>query len=129
MKINFKLLSGLLATFFAFSAIAFGQGTTGSIEGTVTDPNGGALPNATVTIKSTGTTTGYDRTVTADQNGRISVGGLPPGVYNVKVSATNFAEKVVTVTVSVDKATNISTALAVAAVSGTVDVVTDTAVT
>src|SRR5688572_27498831 len=129
MKINFKFLPGLLALLFAFSAIAFGQGTTGSIEGTVTDPQGGAVPNATVTIRSVGTTAGYLRTVTADATGYVNVQGVPPGEYNITVSAANFAEKTATVTVSVDKATNISTALAVAGVTGVVDVVTDSAVT
>ncbi|HJS51930.1 MAG TPA: TonB-dependent receptor, partial [Pyrinomonadaceae bacterium] len=129
MKINFKFLPGLLALLFAFSAIAFGQGTTGSIEGTVTDPQGGAVPNATVTIRSVGTTAGYLRTVTADASGYVNVQGVPPGQYNVTVSATNFAEKAATVTVSVDKATNISTALAVAGVTGVVDVITDSEVT
>ena len=70
MNKNFKFISLVLSFVFCFSAIAFGQETGGSIEGTVRDPNGAVVPNATVTVKSTGTTAGFTRTVTAD--GKVS---------------------------------------------------------
>ena len=60
MNKNFKFLFAVLAFMFSFSAIAFGQGTTGAIEGTVVDANGAAVPNATVVIVSTGTTAGFN---------------------------------------------------------------------
>jgi len=129
MRTNFKFISGLLAVMFAFSAIAFGQGTTGSIEGTVTDANGAVVANATVLVQSSGTTSGYSRTVTTNSNGFASVQGVPPGSYKVTITASNFAEKTFDVSVGIDRATSLNTALSVAGVSGVVDVVTDTAVT
>ena len=44
-----SLLALCLALFTAGAALAQSS-TTGSIEGTVTDPQGGSVPNATVTI-------------------------------------------------------------------------------
>lgn len=129
MKVYFKFLPSLLAVVFCLSAVAFGQGTTGSIEGTVTDANGAVVPNATVTVRSTGTTAGFTRTVTANANGYVSILQVPPGTYSVTISAPNFAEKTLDVTVSVDKATSISTALAIAGLTGQVDVVAESAVT
>lgn len=45
--------------FFMFSVLAYGQAQTGTLRGTVTDPNGGVVAGATVTAKNdaTGATT------------------------------------------------------------------------
>ncbi|MGQ0540729.1 MAG: carboxypeptidase regulatory-like domain-containing protein [Blastocatellia bacterium] len=129
MKTNFKFITTVLAFMLCLSAIAFGQGTTGSIEGTVTDANGAVVPNATVTVRSSGSTSGYSRSVTADSNGYINIQGVPPGSYKVTIVATNFAEKTFDASVSVDKATSISSVLQVTGVTGVVEVVADSAVT
>lgn len=60
----------------------------GTILGTVRDPNGAVVPNATVTAKNVGT--GLERTVTTDGEGNYTVAELPIGTYQVKVSAPNF---------------------------------------
>ncbi len=89
-----KLL--ILATALAVSlaGISFGQERTGSIEGTVKDPNGAVLPGAQVTVGSRGTTSGarpdatsaFERSVTTDQNGFFRVSDVPPGFYSVSVA-------------------------------------------
>ncbi|HMQ03862.1 MAG TPA: TonB-dependent receptor [Pyrinomonadaceae bacterium] len=129
MKKSFKFLSSIFAIVICLSAVAFGQGTTGSIEGTVADANGAVIPNATVRVTSTGVTTGFNQTVTANSNGFFSVPRVPAGTYRVTVSATNFAERAQDVTVVVDRATTISPVLAAAGVVGEVEVTADTAVT
>lgn len=129
MNKNFKFLASVLAFVFCFSAVAFGQGTTGSIEGTVADANGAGIPNATVTVTSTGATTGFNRTVTANDSGFFSVARVPAGTYRVTVTATNFAEKALDVTVVVDRTSSLSPVLSAAGVTGVVDVTADTAVT
>jgi len=129
MNKNFKFIASVLAFVFAFSAMAFGQGTTGSIEGTVTDANGAAVPNATVTVQSVGTTTGFSRTVTATSGGYVNIQGVPSGTYKVTISAANFAEKTAEVNVVVDKATSINSVLQVAGLTGEVEVIADSAVT
>ncbi len=129
MNKNFKFLASILAFVFAFSAMAFGQGTTGSIEGTVTDANGARIPNATVKVESSGATTGYNRTVTADDSGYVNIANVPPGTYKVTISASNFAEQSQTVSVSVDRATPVAAILRVAGASIDVTVTGDSAVT
>ncbi|HEX6278744.1 MAG TPA: TonB-dependent receptor, partial [Pyrinomonadaceae bacterium] len=125
MKKFLKLITGGFAVSLCFAALAFGQGTTGSIEGTITDRNNAVVPNATVTVESTGTTAGYNRTVTANANGYVNIPNMPPGTYRVTVRATNFADKVVNVNVVVDRAASINTALEVAGTTVDVDVVAD----
>jgi hypothetical protein len=66
--------------------------TTGSITGTVHDPQGAAVPKAEVTI--TEEATGVSRTVTADDNGVYSVLGLTPGRYTVSTSPHGFKKTV-----------------------------------
>lgn len=129
MSKNFKFISAMLACVFCLASIALGQGTSGSIEGTVTDPNGARIPNATVTVESSGSTTGFRRTVTADGAGYVNIPNVPPGTYKVTISATNFAETSQTVSVNVDRATPIAAVLQVSGVGVDVTVTGDSAVT
>lgn len=66
--------------------VAYGAG--GRIEGKIADPKGAAITAATVTI--TNQTTGQDFTVVTDSEGRYKVESLPPGVYNITVTAKGF---------------------------------------
>ena len=61
----------------------------GSITGTVYDPLGAVVPEAT--IKLTRVATGLEREDTADENGRYTFSVLPPGDYRIEVSARDFA--------------------------------------
>jgi hypothetical protein len=60
-----------------------------TITGRVTDQNGAIIPGTTVTAKLI--STGIERTVVTDGDGRYRLIQLEPGVYNLKVSFTNFA--------------------------------------
>ena len=60
-----------------------------TISGKVTDQNGAVIPGATIT--ATLVATKAERTVVADADGNYKLIQLPPGVYNVKASFTNFA--------------------------------------
>src|SRR5712692_4861798 len=87
-----KVFVFALALCFALiSASAFAQDiqTLGSIGGTVTDQNGGAVPGATVTVTGALLATG-GRTAMSDSNGVFAVENLKPGIYDVKVSNTGF---------------------------------------
>ncbi|NNF00784.1 MAG: TonB-dependent receptor [Pyrinomonadaceae bacterium] len=126
---NFKFITVAMSIMLCFSAIAFGQGTTGSIAGTVSDANGAVIPGATVRVESTGTTTGLNRTVTADDEGYFILARLAPGVYKVTIEANGFASSTKNVTVTVDRAAGASVRLQPTGVTTTVDVVADSAVT
>ncbi len=125
MKTNFRFLSVALAFILSFAAIGFGQGTTGSIEGTVSDANGAAIPNATVTVSSTGTTAGFNVTVTANAEGFYSVPRVFPGTYKVTVKANGFKDRVLDATVSVDSRNTLNASLETGAGVTQVDVIAD----
>src|SRR5947209_3708061 len=72
-----------------FSAPIWAQGlSSGTVEGTVLDPNNAAVPNANVTIANP--VTGYKRTVTSDASGAFRFDNVPPNSYQLSVSASGF---------------------------------------
>ncbi|HET6978065.1 MAG TPA: TonB-dependent receptor [Pyrinomonadaceae bacterium] len=88
MKNVFKFiaLSALLMSFALFAGSVFAQtSTTGSIEGTVTDQAGAAVPGISVKVTSPNLISA--QTATTDQGGRFRVLNLPPGKYAVTVEA------------------------------------------
>lgn len=68
------------------------QALNGQIEGVVTDSNGAAVPN--VTITATNIETGAIRTVISDSNGVYRVPLLPLGAYKVTAESANFKKLV-----------------------------------
>jgi carboxypeptidase family protein/TonB-dependent receptor-like protein len=87
-----KLQVYLLVTLFAIFSLASGtaaQTVQGVITGTITDPSGASVPNATVTITNVGT--GASQTTTTGLDGSYRFSLVPPGQYVVDIKATNFA--------------------------------------
>jgi Carboxypeptidase regulatory-like domain len=81
--------AGILALGLSLSlAVATKAQTVASISGTITDPNGGALAGANVTVKNV--ETGLHRQVPADASGRYDVESLAVGQYEVKAEAPGF---------------------------------------
>ena len=64
------------------------QVDTGSISGTVRDPAGAVITNATVTV--TNSASGYTATVTTNHDGLYAVVDLHPGNYEVTATAQGF---------------------------------------
>jgi carboxypeptidase family protein len=64
------------------------QDVTGTISGSVTDDQGGALPGATVTAVNEATTNA--RTIVTGTGGDFSFAALQPGSYTLKVELTGF---------------------------------------
>ncbi len=65
-----------------------GQTFRGAINGTVTDPSGGVVPNAQV--KATESATGLDHNTVTTSEGQFSFQDIPLGLYKVTVTATGF---------------------------------------
>lgn len=86
MKINFRFASLVLSFMLCFSAVIFGQETTGGIQGIVKDPSDAVVPGVSVTIQSIGSTAGFNRTVTTDENGYFIVTNIPVGNYSIVVA-------------------------------------------
>src|SRR5262249_24965296 len=83
---------------------AFGQVTpTGSISGTITDPQGAVVPNATVTAKNKAT--GVERSTTTAESGTFNIPQVPSGMYNVTVQPTSGFKKSQVTDVKVDVGT------------------------
>ena len=78
----------VIALLLAFTVPAAGQVISGTILGTITDPSGGAVPNAKVTATNLGT--GLTRTATTEEQGDYLIPLLPVGFYKVEVSASGF---------------------------------------
>ncbi len=75
-------------------ALMWGQAGDGSIAGSVRDSSGGAIPNAAVSVSSVGQ--GFSRDTTSNASGDYLVAGLPPGTYNVTITANGFQKYQVT---------------------------------
>jgi hypothetical protein len=65
------------------------QTGTGSLHGTVTDPSGAAVTNATVIAV---TPDGTAKTTNTNRTGAYTIDGLAPGTYTLTVSAPGFAD-------------------------------------
>lgn len=96
MKLSFIQTSVLVLVTFVFglclSSAASGQEVTGSITGTVIDPNGAALSGAQIRLSNS--EKGFDRTYETNSDGVFSAPLLPPGVYSLTVEITGFKKYV-----------------------------------
>ncbi|MET0751790.1 MAG: TonB-dependent receptor, partial [Pyrinomonadaceae bacterium] len=127
--INFRFMTMVLSFILCFAAIGFGQRTTGNIEGTITDQNGAVVPGASVTAKSTGTTAGYNSTVTTNENGYFMFSQVPVGTFTITATGKGFKTSSGDITVVLDKNANFSPKLEVGAETTTVLVTSDSEVT
>jgi hypothetical protein len=117
---NLRWLTLLWLTVFLVPA-AGQNASTGAISGTVLDPSGAAVTKAQIAVKSL--TTGDQRTAVSQSNGTFSVQLLPPGNYQVQVSAPGFRTwNTENVTVGVTETATVSLRLQVGTSSQIVDV-------
>lgn len=115
------LFSGALL--LASASAASGQtGSTGAVQGIVTDPSGARIAKAAVTV--TNTATGEVRTAETQADGGYLVPLLPPGNYTIEVSADEKFERAVRadVRVTVTETATVPIQLALKGVAETVQV-------
>jgi hypothetical protein len=77
------------ALIFAALAASAQSGNAGAVRGTVADPSGAVIPNATVHL--TNAASGLDRTASTDNLGQFSFVSVPFNPYRISVSASGFA--------------------------------------
>jgi hypothetical protein len=112
LKCKRLLLAIMLMSLVANLALpVLAQNPTGAVRGTVTDPQGAIVPNATVTI--TNKATGESRKISTGSDGIYAVENLLPGEYEVKVEAQGFSTQVITAMVQVGNTTTGDAALRV----------------
>ncbi len=87
-------ISSVLQVTFVFACLA-GQWAmaqaTGTIQGKVTDVSGAAILGAVVTVQAADGS-GNQHTTVTDGEGAFQVSSLPPGNYNVKISANGLSD-------------------------------------
>ena len=74
----------------------------GTLQGTITDPQGGVVPGATVTLTSNETNT--SKTATTGDSGVYSISGLAPGSYSLTLEKPGFGKKAVLVALTSEQA-------------------------
>ncbi|MFZ0953949.1 MAG: carboxypeptidase-like regulatory domain-containing protein, partial [Candidatus Sulfotelmatobacter sp.] len=90
MFTSYKLLpvTILAVTLSLAGSIAFAQsgGSSGSITGTVLDPDGAVVDNATVEIHNP--VSQFDRSTVTDKSGNFNFSNVPFNPYHMTVTAT-----------------------------------------
>lgn len=114
-----QIWSGFLLSLVC-SAAALAQNATGSITGTVIDPNNDVVANATITV--TNKATGAVRKVATRGGGTYSVENLFPGEYEVKVEAQGFVTQLQALPVVVGSTTTGNFSMTVGGTSQTIEV-------
>ena len=80
----------VLVLILAAVAVYAQSGNAGAVHGTVTDPSGAVIPNATVHLANSAS--GLARTATSDALGQFVFANVPFNPYQITVSAPGFAQ-------------------------------------
>src|SRR5205814_6447247 len=84
-----RILIGATAVWLLNCTAVSAQQTTGNITGRVLDPQGAAVPGATITGRNP--ETGFTRTEVSDTEGVYRLNALPVGIYEVVAELQGFA--------------------------------------
>ena len=76
-------------TFLTISVHAQSVGNSGSINGSVVDPTGAVVANATVTIHNP--VSGFDRSTVTDSSGKFNFTNIPFNPYHLTITAEGFS--------------------------------------
>lgn len=90
-KFYVPLVLALIACFLMSGQI-LAQTTMVTLEGTIIDNEGTALPGATITVKNE--ETGYSHSSISKSDGSYIVSGIQPGKYSCTVSLSEFATQI-----------------------------------
>ena len=71
-------------------SVAAQNTSSADLRGVVTDPSGGVIPGATVTVRDEGNN--FGRVATTNSEGYYQFSLLPPGNYTMTVTAPGFAK-------------------------------------
>jgi hypothetical protein len=111
----------VVAVLFCGAQLVMGQVgiANAQLNGTVTDPSGSAVPGASINLRNTATNTAYS--ATSNDRGFYAVANMVPGNYELKASASGFANFTQTgIVVEVGQVATINLPLAVASQGETV---------
>ena len=124
------LVAPLVVSLLAAPAALEAQTTTSAVRGTVTGDSG---PVAGATVEAVSSETSFRRTTTTNARGEYTLVGLPPGPYDLVVTAEGFGPQASPVTVRVAQDAEVDFTLSAGdafgetvEVTGTVQVETET---
>jgi hypothetical protein len=86
---NVRMFTVVLLALCLAGGVALSQILYSNLVGNVTDPQQAAIVGATVSIRNNAT--GYSASTKTDDRGAYEVRNIPPGVYEIKVTAAGFA--------------------------------------
>jgi Carboxypeptidase regulatory-like domain len=115
--------AAFLAVFYlslVVSASAQSGGNSTSVVGTVVDPSGAVVPNATVEIHNV--VSGFDRTTSTDSAGKFTIPNIPFNPYHLTATRAGFAPHAQDVDVRSVVPVNVSISMQVEGSSETVTV-------
>jgi hypothetical protein len=116
----YTLVAIAALVYCCLTPFAFGQQTLGAITGTVTDPSGAVVSDATV--KAVNIATNLEVSART-KNGSFVIPDLPVGTYRVTITKDGFkAETHTKILVSGNRTTTVDTSLVVGSISATVEV-------
>lgn len=118
-KIFFAVLG--LALLLSANLLISGQTVRGTIEGTVKDPQGQLVPNASITV--TNTETGENLTSVSTDEGTFTLNEVKPGIYKIATEIQGFKKILIEgITVQVGTVTNVTIQLELGTVNEQVTV-------
>ncbi len=84
----------VVTMWLAAAGIAAGQGSSSSLQGTVTDPSGSAIAGAKIVLANDESR--IERSTETDARGEYRLLALPPGTYRLAVNSKGFSQYVQT---------------------------------
>jgi hypothetical protein len=89
---KWRFVAILVLIFCTIASFAQSAGNSGSINGSVVDPTGAVVPNATVEIRNP--VSGFDHSTTTDAAGKFAFTNIPFNPYHLTVTAEGFQSMV-----------------------------------
>lgn len=118
MNLFGKLL--VLVCLVTLTSAVWGQTSTTSLRGTVTDPSGAVVPGSQISIANAAT--GFQSVQTANASGDYQFQQLQPGTYLIVVTASGFGSQTKKADLLVNQPATVNFGLTLSAVATTVDV-------
>lgn len=122
VKRLFKSFFGMALCIALFASATCQAQFSGSLQGTVEDSTGAAVPSAVVTL--TNVDTNVTQNATADDSGVYRFASLAPGSYQVSATAQGFAGSKTAFTLRTNEIRNVPIVLSVGQITSTVQVTT-----
>jgi hypothetical protein len=123
MRPSFTKL-GIMALFCIYlsaAAVVWAQDPTGRILGTITDPKGGTVPGAKITV--TNIATQIHTTIVSGNDGAYQVLDLPIGTYKVEIQKDGFRKAVIeSQTLTINRALRVDVQMELGSTSEVVEV-------